>query len=244
MAIKLDPSLDIIAVRESLKHWLINRFSLVDYAKNRDPVVGNTDNLRCINDTGRVCTEGDPNGVFRAIKSPGVHGKDKLCNATYCVAWCPTNILDRAEFSSTKDRPPRLILLDWMDRSMRNTGLYMLQVTIISTNISSDPGGYLLMSLRNAFVEALNLSTPPTAQQIPLYRRSKRGHVRFLESHKTKYVMAITPFSDERMQRQTFKDVVQGDRSSFIQQSNVLGSFIFTFHVALCQATSTGGAFN
>jgi hypothetical protein len=246
MSINLNPTLDIIAVRESLKHWLINRFAKTDYAMNRDPIVGRSDNVRCINDSGKLCTENDPQGLFRAIKSPGVgEGKKDsgFCNTTYCKGWCPSLIIDRGQIGAINTLPPRMILIDWIDRDLRYTGIHQVQIAITSSNIGDDPTTYKLMSLRNAFIQALEHEDPPTPKHIPIYNRSKRGHIVTLESHRTQYEMGLYPMGTEKMPRQVSAEMTRGDRSSFAQSSQLMAAFIFQFRCVMCQMVRSEGAF-
>jgi hypothetical protein len=244
MSINLDPTLDVIAVRESFKHWLINRFAKTDYARNQDPLVQRSDNIRCLNDSGTGCMVGNPDNIYQAILSPGVRGKDAdKCNSVNCRAWTPTTILDRMQVANAQ-LPSRLILIDWLTRGQRIAALQMLQISVVSTNTQDDMNGYKLMSLRNALVEALDLPDPPTAKHIPLYSRSSKGKVRFMKSNLTNYTMTMTPSGDERMSRiNANPHTMSGDRSGFTQMTGIIGEFTFTFNLAMCQRVNVGGAF-
>jgi hypothetical protein len=248
----IHPTLDLIAVRESFKYWLINRFSLTEYALNRDPIVKTADNVYCINDKDNGCTARDPDGLFRAIKSPGVREQHKgLCNSVKCRGWCPTLIADRMQVSDSG--PVRLIIIDWLDRTTRMQGVHLVQITVASTNTTDDPNGYRLTSLRNALVDALNSNEPPTAKKIPLYLRTDRGYVRpYMENHKhietrrsytTPYTMILTPSGNEKMLRAAAAIGTSADRTSFGQAAATLGSYNFTFKLVLCQRTNDGGGF-
>jgi len=245
MSLKLDPTLDIICIKSSFKYWLINRFSKTDYAANKDPVVGKGDNIRCNYDSGIECKVGNPQGVYRAIKSPGVRGNEAgYCNATYCKMWTPQMILDRLQITSDRDLPPRLIILDYITKGPRMASTLLLQLTVASVNTQDDPGSFKLDSLRNSLVEALDYPDPPTAKNIPLYKRSDKGKMRFTDSYKTPITLTMTPSGDERMSRpQTNPQTTRGDRSSFAQSSMMIGEYTFTFMLAICQQINGGGAF-
>jgi hypothetical protein len=248
----LAATLDLIAIRESFKYWLLNRFSKTLYALNRDPIVKMAENVRCINDKESGCTARDPDGLFRTIKSPGVREKDKgLCNATYCRGWCPPFFLDREQVAD--GGPIRLIIFDWFSRVMRAPGFHQFQISVTSLQTSDDPMGYKLMSLRNALVEALNSDEPPTAKAIPLYTRTNQGYVRpYMENHQhiktdksyiTPSTMYLTPDGNEKMMRQASAQGTPSDLTSYTQISTSPGNFIFPFKLIVCQCVGEGSAF-
>jgi hypothetical protein len=253
----IDTTLNLICIRESFKHWLFGRLSLTEYSSNRDPIVKTGDNVYCVYDRENSCQVKDPSGLYQTIKSPGVGENDSIlnqgmCNAVGCSAWSPSFILDRFEVSPKS--PTRVIVIDWLNRDVRMTGTHLLQLTVASQTTQDDPSGYKLISLRNALVDALNKSDPPSAKSIPIYSPTRRGFVRpYLEGHEhidrqlsyiTPYAMVLTPMGSEEMSRSASAKATISDRSAFIQASNPLGDFMFTFRLAVCQKTESQGAFS
>jgi len=137
-----------------------------------------------------------------------------------------------------------MVIIDWLDHDIRYTGMHIVQLTVTSANVVDDPTNYKLMSLRNALVSALDAYDLPDAKSIPLYRRSKRGHVVFKDSHKTQFAMVMTPYNSpsEHPTRRATALGTPGDRSSMAQEGSLLASFSFTFRCMMCQNINMQGA--